>query len=85
MDNEKIYSPISETLTSSTTDVYSTVIKNDNIYQVDGAGTQTITSPPAETDVVKTTTGDPSYEVPKMVKVKKYRLYKEGAKNGNGV
>nr|MBQ4320564.1 hypothetical protein [Clostridia bacterium] len=85
MDNEKTYKPISETLASNTTDIYSTVIKNDSIYQVTGVGTQTITSPPTTSDVVNTSTGAPSYEVPKMVKVKKYRLYKESAKNGNGM
>ena len=86
MDNEKTYESISETLSSNTTDMYSTVIKNeDNIYQVADTGTQATTSTLSAIDVLKTTAGTPSYEVPKMVKVKKYRLYKEGAKNGNSM
>ncbi len=85
MDNEKTYESISETLSSNDTDIYSTVIKNeDNIYTVAGAGTHAITSSPP-IDVLKTTAGTPSYEVPKIVKVKKYRLYKEGTKNGNSM
>ena len=85
MNNEKTYESISETLISPDTDIYSTAIENDNIYQTAETGTQVSTSPSMSIDADKTATGEPSYEVPKMVKVKKYRLYKEGVKNGNNM
>lgn len=76
MDNEKIYTNINETLTSNATSIYS-INDNENIYRGTEIGTQSSVSMEESIDIVKTTTGTPSYEVPKIVKVKKYRLYKE--------